>query len=298
MFERFTDRARRSLVHAQNEARALGHNYIGTEHILLGLAVEGEGVAAVVLRDLGIEPELIRSEIRRRFPPGGAYLYIDDADALAALGIDIAEVKEKVEDNFGEGALELPEAPPPPFTPKGKLVLERSLDAALDLLHNYIGTEHMLLGLLAVTDGAAAEIIAMKVPLTTAAERVHEAVAGYAKDDSRPELNLDGLYQGMLDLARIALPGPPITHGRAAPDVGDPAKLRDAFVNGRALLFDLRHADELLGQFAGALRGFAAGVGGEIVLLAPGIYLVKDPTAKLTREQRRTILEGLTPAPA
>ena len=111
MFKRFTDRARRVIVLAQEEARMLGHNYIGTEHILLGLIREGEGVAA---------------------------------KALIALGISLDATRQAVEDIIGRGT----QAPSGhiPFTPRSKKVLELSLREALSLGHDYIGTEHILLG--------------------------------------------------------------------------------------------------------------------------------------------------------
>src|SRR5215210_7659636 len=108
MFERFTDRARRVVVLAQEEARMLNHNYIGTEHILLGLIHEGEGVAAKALESLGISLEGVRQQA-----PSGHI----------------------------------------PFTPRAKKVLELSLREALQLGHNYIGTEHILLGLIREGEG-------------------------------------------------------------------------------------------------------------------------------------------------
>ena len=111
MFERFTDRARRVVVLAQEEARMLNHNYIGTEHILLGLIHEGEGVAA---------------------------------KALESLGISLEGVREQVEEIIGQG--QTAPAGHIPFTPRAKKVLELSLREALQLGHNYIGTEHILLG--------------------------------------------------------------------------------------------------------------------------------------------------------
>jgi len=124
MFERFTDRARRVVVLAQEEARMLNHNYIGTEHILLGLVHEGEGVAA---------------------------------KALESLGISLEAVRQQVEEIIGQG-----EDPPQghiPFTPRAKTVLELSLREANHLGHNYIGTEHILLGLLREGEGVAAQVL-------------------------------------------------------------------------------------------------------------------------------------------
>jgi ATP-dependent Clp protease ATP-binding subunit ClpA len=124
MFERFTDRARRVVVLAQDEARMLKHNYIGTEHILLGLIHEGEGVAA---------------------------------KALESLGISLDAVRQQVEEIIGQGQ----QAPSGhiPFTPRGKKVLELSLRESLQLGHNYIGTEHILLGLIREGDGVAAQVL-------------------------------------------------------------------------------------------------------------------------------------------
>src|SRR5213596_3014947 len=124
MFERFTDRARRVVVLAQEEARMLNHNYIGTEHILLGLIHEGEGVAA---------------------------------KALESLGISLEGVRQQVEEIIGQGQ----QAPSGhiPFTPRAKKVLELSLREALQLGHNYIGTEHLLLGLIGEGEGVAAQVL-------------------------------------------------------------------------------------------------------------------------------------------
>jgi Clp amino terminal domain, pathogenicity island component len=124
MFERFTDRARRVVVLAQEEARLLNHNYIGTEHILLGLIHEGEGVAAKALESLGISLEAVRAQ---------------------------------VEEIIGQGQT----APTGhiPFTPRAKKVLELSLREALQLGHNYIGTEHILLGLIREGEGVAAQVL-------------------------------------------------------------------------------------------------------------------------------------------
>jgi len=124
LFERFTDRARRVLVLAQEEARELNHAFIGTEHILLGLIREGEGVAA---------------------------------KALEALGVTFDAVREKVEEAIGANNNPTPGSPP--FTPRAKKVLELSLREALQLGHSYIGTEHMLLGLVREGDGVAAQVL-------------------------------------------------------------------------------------------------------------------------------------------
>jgi ATP-dependent Clp protease ATP-binding subunit ClpC len=124
MFERFTNRARRVVVLAQEEARMLSHNYIGTEHILLGLIHEGEGAAA---------------------------------KALESLGISLEATRLQVEEIIGQGQ----HAPSGhiPFTPRAKKVLELSLREALQLGHDYIGTEHILLGLIREGEGVAAQVL-------------------------------------------------------------------------------------------------------------------------------------------
>jgi ATP-dependent Clp protease ATP-binding subunit ClpC len=124
MFERFTERSRQVVVLAQDEARLLRHNYIGTEHLLLGLLREEEGLAA---------------------------------RALENLQIGLEEVRARIEHEVGHGE-EVP-AGQIPFTPKAKKVLELALREALSLKHSYIGTEHVLLGLVTVTDGVAVRIL-------------------------------------------------------------------------------------------------------------------------------------------
>ncbi|UYG16644.1 ATP-dependent Clp protease ATP-binding subunit [Brachybacterium huguangmaarense] len=145
MFERFTDRARRVVVLAQDEARLLNHNYIGTEHILLGLIHEAEGVGA---------------------------------KALEALGVTLEAAREQVRDIIGEGN----QAPTGhiPFTPRAKKVLELSLREALQLGHNYIGTEHILLGLLREGEGTAVKVLTrLKAEPSAVRQEVIERLSGY-----------------------------------------------------------------------------------------------------------------------
>ncbi|MHB8513083.1 MAG: ATP-dependent Clp protease ATP-binding subunit [Actinomycetota bacterium] len=146
MFERFTDRARRVVVLAQEEARMLNHNYIGTEHILLGLIHEGEGVAA---------------------------------KALESLGISLEAVRQQVEEIIGQG-----QTPPTghiPFTPRAKKVLELSLREALQLGHNYIGTEHILLGLIREGEGVAAQVLVkLGADLNKVRQQVIQLLSGYS----------------------------------------------------------------------------------------------------------------------
>jgi ATP-dependent Clp protease ATP-binding subunit ClpC len=146
MFERFTDRARRVVVLAQEEARMLNHNYIGTEHILLGLIHEGEGVAA---------------------------------KSLEALNVSLESVRQQVEEIIGQGQ----QAPSGhiPFTPRAKKVLELSLREALQLGHNYIGTEHILLGLIREGEGVAAQVLVkLGADLNRVRQQVIQLLSGYS----------------------------------------------------------------------------------------------------------------------
>jgi len=154
MFERFTDRARRVVVLAQEEARILNHNYIGTEHILLGMIHEGEGVAA---------------------------------SALESLGISLTAVRSQVEEIIGRG-----QAAPTghiPFTPRAKKVLEFSLREALQLGHNYIGTEHILLGLIREGEGVAAQVLQkLGADLNRVRQQVIQLLEEYAgRGEVQPE---------------------------------------------------------------------------------------------------------------
>jgi len=145
LFERFTDRARRVVVLAQEEARLLNHNYIGTEHILLGLIHEGEGVAAKALESLGISLEAVRQQVEEIIGQGGS---------------------------SPSGHI--------PFTPRAKKVLELSLREALQLGHNYIGTEHILLGLIREGEGVAAQVLVkLGADLSRVRQQVIQLLSGY-----------------------------------------------------------------------------------------------------------------------
>jgi ATP-dependent Clp protease ATP-binding subunit ClpC len=149
VFERFNDRARRVVVLAQEQARMLNHNYIGTEHFLLGLILEGEGVGALALRNLGINLE---------------------------------DVRQQVEDLLGRGQ----QGPSGhiPFTPRAKKVLEFALREALQLGHNYIGSEHLLLGLIREGESTAAQILAkLGADLSRVRQLVNQLVSGAAPQE-------------------------------------------------------------------------------------------------------------------
>ncbi|MGB9112024.1 MAG: Clp protease N-terminal domain-containing protein [Acidimicrobiales bacterium] len=145
MFERFTDRARRVLVLAQEEARLLGHSFIGTEHLLLGLVHDGDGIAARTLESLGITLEAVRAKVDETIGPASS--------ATAAS---------------------------PPFTPRAKKVLELSFREALQLGHNYIGTEHILLGLVREGEGVAAQVLqSLGADLPVVREAVISQLSGH-----------------------------------------------------------------------------------------------------------------------
>jgi ATP-dependent Clp protease ATP-binding subunit ClpA len=174
MFERFTTSARQVVVNAQVEAGQLRHGYIGTEHLLLGVLREGDGVGARVLTGLGIDLDSARADIVGVIGEGPEGIATNDAEALRAIGIDVDEVRRRVEDAFGPGALDRrprrrrgwrrtdrcgPVSGHIPFTPRAKKALELSLREALQLGHGSIGTEHILLGLVREGEGVAAEIM-------------------------------------------------------------------------------------------------------------------------------------------
>ena len=149
MFERFTDRARRVVVLAQDEAKALNHNYIGTEHLLLGLISEGEGVAARALESLDISLEAVRAQVEEIIGHGNS---------------------------TPTGHI--------PFTPRAKKVLELSLREALQMNHSYIGTEHILLGLIREGEGVAAQVlIRLGADLNTVRNTVLQLLQGYQGND-------------------------------------------------------------------------------------------------------------------
>jgi ATP-dependent Clp protease ATP-binding subunit ClpC len=166
MFERFTDRARRVVVLAQEEARLLNHDYIGTEHILLGLIHEGEGVAAM---------------------------------ALERLGISLPAVRAQVEEVVGHGGSS-PASGHIPFTPRAKKVLELALREALQLGHNYIGTEHLLLGLVREGEGVAAQVL---VKLGANLSRMREEVLQLLRGHVGPAVETVGPGGALVTEVRV-----------------------------------------------------------------------------------------------
>ncbi|MGH2810099.1 MAG: Clp protease N-terminal domain-containing protein, partial [Actinomycetota bacterium] len=158
MFERFTDRARRVVVLAQEEARLLNHNYIGTEHILLGLISEGEGVAAKALESLGVSLDSVRSQVEEIIGTGSS---------------------------SPQGHI--------PFTPRAKKVLELSLREALQLGHNYIGTEHILLGLIREGEGVAAQVLQkLGADLGRVRQQVIQLLSGFGSSQEKGAQGAEG----------------------------------------------------------------------------------------------------------
>jgi len=220
VFERFTDRARRVLVLAQEESRLLNHSFIGTEHILLGLIHEGDGVAA---------------------------------RALAQLDISLEAVREKVEDTIGlSGSAQVGS---PPFTPRAKKVLELSLREALQLGHNYIGTEHMLLGIVREGEGVAAQVlVSLGADLVSVRQQVIKLLSGVGDSES-----LGGNWVARARPQRFGVGGPVGAHptcsfcGRDLWEVG-------RYVSAGAVTI----CEDCLAAAAGALARSTAAPGGEI----------------------------------
>jgi len=174
MFNRFTERARKVLVLAKEEARRFNHDYIGTEHILLGLLREGEGVACAVLQNLGIDLNRLRKELERLISPG----------SIATIGGDL------------------------PFTPRAKKALELAAEEARNLGHNYIGTEHILLGLLREEEGLAAQVLyGMGVDLEKVREEIASLLGGSSPQASPTTSKTPALDSFGRDLTRLAKEG-------------------------------------------------------------------------------------------
>jgi ATP-dependent Clp protease ATP-binding subunit ClpA len=178
LFERFTDRARRVVVLAQEEARLLDHDYIGTEHILLGLIHEGDGVAAHALGQLGVSLEPVRTQVAE---------IIGRGSSAPSGGI--------------------------PFTPRAKKVLELSLREALQLGHNYIGTEHILLGLIQEGEGVAAQVLVkMRADLSSVRQKVIEVLSGHPAEVAPEQRVIRAIHAEATASAVSEMPLPPEMH--------------------------------------------------------------------------------------
>jgi ATP-dependent Clp protease ATP-binding subunit ClpA len=180
MFERFTEPAKRAVTASEDAAVALGHDFIGTEHLLLGLAGTA-GAAGQVLQEHGIELPQAREKTVRLLEEAGisATGGQEAKDALTSIGIDVAEIKRRADDTFGAGVFRFPR---PPFTPRAKKVLvELAWREARALGHQHIGTEHLLLGLLAEGQGVAIQVLtALGAQTTTLREAVLTRIAQQA----------------------------------------------------------------------------------------------------------------------
>jgi ATP-dependent Clp protease ATP-binding subunit ClpC len=189
MFERFTNRARQVMVLAQAEARGMGHGFIGTEHLLIGLIAEGEGVGAKALTSFGLTPDAVRAAVV----------------AIAAEEVRSAKDTGKRR-RFGD-------TDTPPFTPRAKKVLELSLREALTLGHNYIGTEHILLGLVREREGVGAKVLAqLGAPLPDVKKRVLDVLSGTA-EEVRDLDSMSAAMAAVMTKARQHGVGRPLTTG-------------------------------------------------------------------------------------
>jgi ATP-dependent Clp protease ATP-binding subunit ClpA len=165
VFDIFTDRAKRAIVASQDEAIALGHDFIGTEHILLGLAGTQDSPVGEVLGEAGVALPRAREETVRILEASGVFGNgaQDAKDALSTLGIDVEEIQKRADDTFGPGAFRFPR---PAYTPRAKKALELTLRESRALEHDHIGTEHILLGILAEGEGVAITVLnALEVDL-------------------------------------------------------------------------------------------------------------------------------------
>ncbi|GAA1787764.1 hypothetical protein GCM10009682_07180 [Luedemannella flava] len=180
MFERFTISARLVVQHARDEAADLGHRTAGTEHVLLALLHPDAGQTATLLADVGVTAHAVRArlvELGYHRPPGApTATFAEDAEALANIGVDLATIRDRIDATFGPGTFDGldPDQPTEPeptrwgrrrrrsggtFSPRAKKVLELSLREALRLRHRYIGTEHILLGLIREGEGLGAQLL-------------------------------------------------------------------------------------------------------------------------------------------
>jgi hypothetical protein len=279
MFERFTDRARRVVVLAQEEARLLGHNWIGTEHLLLGMLHEGEGVAAKVLTNLGVDLESVRAEVEQIIGRGG------DEPVVGHV----------------------------PFTPRAKKVLELSLREALQLAHNYIGTEHILLGLVREGEGVAAQVLqkrgltldrvrgetirllsGMGPPVRTTARRGPQKpltpAATRATDEAQ---RLAGDHAvGTHHLLRALLGEPDSLAAKALAELG---VTKDA-VEAKLTALDAPGTSDELPEEAGARRTSLQVLGDKVAVLIDDAAIRERLKAGLQRYHNQFVLAGTDPA--
>ena len=184
MFEKFTDRARRVLVLAQQEAHAAGHDAITPDHVLLGCVLEHDGIAGRVLGTFSVQHEAVRARLLEIVPRRSQ---VSPVEALASVGVNLLEMKEAVEEAFGAGSFPLP-GERPIFDSAARGVLKASLDAALEWGHNYVGTEHLLLGVLRAEGGEArASLKALGVDAQAVEQRTSAVVHRYTLVEQQPQ---------------------------------------------------------------------------------------------------------------
>ncbi len=188
MFERFTQKARDVVTLAREEAEQGGVDYVGTEHLLLAMLAKGDGRAFDALTAEGLTLDGVRTDVARLLGTTNGRLGAQDAEALKTIGIDLDAVVASVEQSFGPGALSTRTrgkrrrfGPAMPFTKRAKKVLELALREAVRLKHNYIGTEHLLLGLIREGEGLAASIMVEKgISLPDLRQRVESEIRAAA----------------------------------------------------------------------------------------------------------------------
>jgi dihydroneopterin aldolase len=265
MFERFTHRARQAVVLAQEEARRFNHNYVGTEHLLLGLLRLDEGLASRVLTSLDVSVEAVREQV----------------GSIVGYG----------EEEMGAQA---------PFTPRSKKVLELALREAMRLEHNYIGTEHLLLGLVRESEGVANQVLSN---LGVERDEIRAKLAGMLGDEAGQRLEDESREDGPPEVARNQM----LFRGRVA-SLQIRARVDD---QPHTLLVDLDYVyavrdsdepsvpmahDELLDGVVGCLEGnefgsVEAGIQGVGELVLQGFPVVREVTISATRERP---IEGRT----
>lgn len=188
MFDLFTELARRAVVASQDAALALGHDFIGTEHQLIGMAGTA-GVASEVLRASGVELGALRDETVRQLTAAGVPATGGSAakDALSAIGIDVAEIQRQADAAFGSGEFVYPR---PAYNERAKKALELSVSEARELGHAEVDTEHLLLGLLSAGDGVAVEVLtALHVDISALRLAVLARVAGASVGSTNTNTN-------------------------------------------------------------------------------------------------------------